>query len=153
MYQNVFYYTVYFFFGNTPIASQDVLAGECAVEPEDPALDCKNFLGWYKGDELYDFSTPVTDDIGLTAKFEDAHTYDDANDPDCNVCGAEREIAQGLLGDVNGSGEVDMSDVVALMKMIAAGAVDSNNYPAADINQNGSVDMTDVVALMQRISR
>ena len=38
-----------------------------------PGRDYHNFLGWYLGDEAYDFSTPVTHNITLVAHWEIYH--------------------------------------------------------------------------------
>jgi len=53
--------------GDTPIASVFVNEGETVAEPEVPIKSGNDFLGWYNGDELYDFSSPVTSDIKLSA--------------------------------------------------------------------------------------
>jgi len=64
--------TVYFCFGDTPIASQDVTYGECAKEPEPPAMENYFFYGWIGPDgKVFDFSTPITEDIMLRAGWAD----------------------------------------------------------------------------------
>ncbi|MBQ9854419.1 MAG: InlB B-repeat-containing protein [Bacilli bacterium] len=40
------------------------------TKPKDPSIKYYNFIGWYSGDKLYDFNTPVTKDLYLVAKFE-----------------------------------------------------------------------------------
>ena len=51
--------------------TQTVRDSEYAVKPaEKPVKEKYAFLGWYLGDKLYDFSTPVVGDISLVAKFE-----------------------------------------------------------------------------------
>ncbi|WP_071442331.1 InlB B-repeat-containing protein [Traorella massiliensis] len=60
-------YTVSFSDG---VESQEVEHGKTAVKPADPKKEGYTFIGWYLGDEEYDFSTPVTSDLELTAKFE-----------------------------------------------------------------------------------
>ena len=52
----------------------------------------------------------------------------------------------GLRGDVNGDGNVDISDVTALTDQLLVGGTISN--PAADCNQDGDVDIADVTALI-----
>ena len=47
-----------------------VKEGEKAVKPADPVKEGYNFLGWYVGDETYDFESAVTSDLELVAKFE-----------------------------------------------------------------------------------
>lgn len=44
--------------------------GKTAEELELDAVEGYKFLGWYNGDELYDFSTPVTSHLTLVAKWE-----------------------------------------------------------------------------------
>ena len=40
-----------------------------ATAPQDPTRDGYTFDGWYLDGEKYDFSTPVTEDITLVAKW------------------------------------------------------------------------------------
>ena len=75
-------HTVYFCFGDSPIASQDVIHGQCAVEPEPPYMDGLTFDGWYTADgELYDFETPVTGELWLYAKFGYVITFHFGDSP------------------------------------------------------------------------
>ena len=40
------------------------------AKPGEPSKDGYNFIGWYIGDNEYDFAKPVSDDMTLVAKFE-----------------------------------------------------------------------------------
>ncbi|MBR5420470.1 MAG: InlB B-repeat-containing protein, partial [Lachnospiraceae bacterium] len=56
------------------VSSQKVLKGECAERPADPVAEGFVFGGWYtsaecKEEELFDFNTPVNEDITLYAKW------------------------------------------------------------------------------------
>ena len=60
--------------GGSDVEIQYVPSGECATQPVDPVKDMKIFAGWFKNSSLteeYDFSTPVTKNITLYAKWED----------------------------------------------------------------------------------
>ncbi len=49
-----------------------VLDGETVPEPQiTPSQNGKYFIGWYVGEEEYDFSSPVTSDLTIDAKWED----------------------------------------------------------------------------------
>ncbi len=62
--------TVTFTSDDTDIAKIEVTKGE-KVSPENPpAKEGHTFLGWYLGDELFKFSSPINEDITLTAKWE-----------------------------------------------------------------------------------
>ena len=54
-----------------------------------------------------------------------------------------------LVGDVNGDGDVDISDVVGLVNIILSDGTDENS--SADVNGDSSVDISDVVALVNII--
>ena len=60
--------------------------GERAEKPEDPTWDADHdFLGWFNGEELYDFNTVFTAesaDLVLTAKWQEDYNRDDINDAD-----------------------------------------------------------------------
>jgi len=74
----IYGYAVVLCFGDSPIGAQVVAEGQCAVEPEPPAQEGKIFLGWYTADgELYDFSTPVTREIWLYARWQDVSAFSD----------------------------------------------------------------------------
>ncbi len=57
--------------GGAPIPeAQSVVHGQKAVEPEVvPTLEGNEFLGWYLGDDLFDFDTVITEAITLKAKW------------------------------------------------------------------------------------
>ena len=73
---NINKYTVTFnSYGGTPVPpAQEVEYGLTATKPDDPTLKGYTFAFWYLGEDeenatAYDFDTPVTGDITLTAKW------------------------------------------------------------------------------------
>ena len=73
---NINKYTVTFdSYGGTPVPpAQEVEYGLTATEPADPTLKGYTFAFWYLGEDeqnatAYDFNTPVTENITLTAKW------------------------------------------------------------------------------------
>lgn len=58
-------YTVSFDYGGIP--AQRVLKNKLAVKPADPYKENHNFTGWFVNGVLFDFSTPVTGNLNLTA--------------------------------------------------------------------------------------
>lgn len=62
-------------------SEEKVPAGSTLTKPEDPVLkkDDTNtyvFLGWYNGGNLFDFSTPITQNITLEAKWSESYFND-----------------------------------------------------------------------------
>lgn len=55
--------------GGSAVACQYVNEGDTVSKPADPTKYGFLFDGWYLGNVLYDFDTPVTADIRLTAKW------------------------------------------------------------------------------------
>lgn len=55
--------------GNT-IANQGVEDGKLVIKPTDPKKDGYTFDGWYCNDKVYDFSSKVTGNITLVAKWK-----------------------------------------------------------------------------------
>ncbi len=60
----------------TAVESQTIVDGEKAEKPADPTKDGFTFAGWYLGENEYDFTTPVTGDIILVAKWEEKVTVE-----------------------------------------------------------------------------
>ena len=64
-------FTVSFDPGNGQMVSgRSVRAGQAIAEPKAPTRSGYSFDGWYKGGSKYDFSTPVTADVTLTARWK-----------------------------------------------------------------------------------
>lgn len=53
--------------GGSEVDAQEVVENETATEPAEPTRDNYTFGGWKLGNELYNFSTPVTGNITLVA--------------------------------------------------------------------------------------
>lgn len=58
----------------TTIESQTVESGKTATKPASPTKTGYTFSAWYDGENAFDFSTPITKDTTLTAKWT-ANTY------------------------------------------------------------------------------
>ncbi len=82
------------------IDAQTFDINDVATKPEDPTKDQTIFGGWYLGETEYDFATPVTEDISLTAKW-----IDDVNSN--KVPDADETIQVTIVGNgaVNGKTE------------------------------------------------
>ncbi len=61
--------------GGSTVDPQMVESGSKAIQPEDPTKDGFVFDGWYNGETEYDFETPVTADLELTAKWTSQIKY------------------------------------------------------------------------------
>lgn len=55
--------------GGSAVPVQTVQSGSMAVQPANPVKEGFTFKGWYIGTAVYDFATPVTGDITLTASW------------------------------------------------------------------------------------
>lgn len=67
--------------GGSAVESQTVAENAAATEPTAPTLAGYRFLGWYLGEELYDFASPVVADLKLVAKWEALTPYQVTFDP------------------------------------------------------------------------
>ena len=56
--------------GGSAIADKTVEENQTVTKPSDPTRDGYTFIGWYYNDTLYSFSTLITSNITLTAKWE-----------------------------------------------------------------------------------
>ena len=68
--------------GNKTYASQRVNENETAYNPGNTNKSGYTFIGWYLNGYKYNFSTPVTSDITLVAKYQSNYYYDDYDDDD-----------------------------------------------------------------------
>ena len=59
--------------------------------------------------------------------------------------------SDGMPGDVNGDGSVDISDVTALIDYLLSGDAGSVNLDNANVNGDGGVDISDVTALIDML--
>ena len=55
--------------GGSEVASQ-IRANTPAAQPDNPTKEGHIFIGWYSGESEWDFETPVTADLTLTAKWQ-----------------------------------------------------------------------------------
>ena len=55
--------------GGSIISEQEIKKGELAIAPDDPTKLGYEFIGWYVGDEEWDFANEVSEDIKLVAKW------------------------------------------------------------------------------------
>ena len=87
-------------FEGADVASQSVSYGSTAVKPEDPeAPEGKTFKGWFAGDTEYTFEETVTEDVVLTAVFEDVQAPVEPADS-----GDDSSEESGCFGSIGGFG-------------------------------------------------
>ena len=67
--------------GGSDVEALTVSYGSAVRRPDDPKREGYRFIGWYLGDKLYDFDTPVTDNLELTAGWRE-------NGVSCAACGS-----------------------------------------------------------------
>ena len=74
------------------LSTAEVSEGATVDNPDSPTKSGYEFLGWYVGEDLYDFSTPVTADLTLVARWKQSEkpmsvsvTYHYANDTEKTV--------------------------------------------------------------------
>jgi len=77
--------------GGNEVSSQKVESGEKVNKPANPTRDGYEFLGWYFGDEEYDFSNPVEENIKLEAKWKEITQNDEEVKDDDKVEDKEEE--------------------------------------------------------------
>ncbi len=56
--------------GGSEVEEQMVLAGDVAIKPTNPIREGYQFLGWYLGDSVFDFSKTISKDITLEARWK-----------------------------------------------------------------------------------
>ena len=64
-------YMVQLFTGTGQKSSLTIEEGNFLTKPDDPTKEGYAFLGWFLGDELFDFNTPIMQNIKLEAKWQE----------------------------------------------------------------------------------
>jgi hypothetical protein len=92
-----------------------------------------------------DFHGPATIFLKNTICAEPIGTKHVLQDENCTVSSIAGSV---MLGDVNGDGNVNISDVTALIDDLLSGNASYVNLTVADCNQDGSVNISDVTTLI-----
>lgn len=127
------YYTVTFDSnGGSAVESQQVKAGECAVEPSEPTKDGYTFGDWYSDSGLtsaYSFETPITKDITVYAKWNDAaNKFSLSSSCTSVLIGTTNEVLFYLETDVAAE-EIALMEVSSTEKTVAT-MYDDGNFAA-----------------------
>ena len=91
------------------------------------------------------FHGPATISLKNTICAESIGTKHVLQDENCTVSSNANGM---MLGDVDGDGNVNISDVTALIDYLLSGNVSGINVNAADCNQDGCINISDVTALI-----
>lgn len=107
-----------------------------------------DFLGWYENGRLVSETTSFnyymgTENVTLEARF----AYNPIN-PDEPV--GSPDVDNGLIGDVDGDGVVDISDKVLLVKHYLGGTTSVLNKSVSDVNGDSEIDITDAVEIVNK---
>lgn len=110
------------------------------------------FIGWYNGSELVSNIASVNylmpyHDVTLTARFRYTWFFNPDNPDDPDSQGGNIQTEEHMLGDVNGDGCVNVSDVVELTNMILSNRVSTLNPSICDANKDGNINITDAVEI------
>ena len=102
-------------------AQEQIEKGNILTKPEDPVKAGYTFIGWYNGDEPYDFNSPVEADLILMSKYESKGTSVDPVDPS-KPSDPTVSVNQNQTSGVS-PGTGDMDYTIFLILMVAAAAI------------------------------
>lgn len=71
--------------GGSSVVAQTIEADKLAMEPTNPTRSGYTFAGWYNGDVKFDFTTKVTENLTLTAKWTKVEEKDDKDTTSSNT--------------------------------------------------------------------
>lgn len=114
-----------------------------------PGMDF-TFVGWYidgvkQPEKSLTFSSYMgTEDVTLTAKFE----YTPLSPEEPGEMPETPDESEGLVGDVDGNGEVNTTDAVIIISNYLDGTTDTLKSHNADVDQNGEINTTDAVVII-----
>ena len=81
--------------GGSGISNKTVQDGNTIAKPSNPSKTNYTFIGWFNGESEFDFSSPITSNITLKAKWEKKLTVTfDYNGARSNI---EKSVAKGSL--------------------------------------------------------
>lgn len=123
-------------FADAELESMTVEYGS-VIDPKTPQKDGFEFEGWFTDEACsngFDLSTPITADITLFAKWSVKVEFN------------------GLYGDADLNGKIDILDVISIKKYISNAAdLTVSGKIAADVDGNGIVDDADADLVMEYI--
>ena len=156
----------YMFYGNTSISRLDLSYFDTQKVTSMYSMfdGCSNLTTIYVGDgwsteavtsssSMFQNCTSLVGGMGTTynsSHVDKAYAHIDGGPSNP---GYFTEKSAFIRGDVNGDGNVTVSDVTMLISMVLSGNADAANYPAADCNQDGNISIADVTALIGRVLR
>lgn len=93
-------------------------------------------------------------DVDMVAYATDANTLVDAGDVDV-ANGTVTFTADFLRGDVNGNGEIEITDATEIYNHLAKTELitDSEKIKRADVDANGEIDITDATAIFNHLAK
>lgn len=113
--------------------TQLVENGSKAVKPEDPTRKGYVFLGWYKGDEKFDFDTSITSDLELTAHWMEGYKAEFYLLKKVNVIPLENGSTQYPAKDYSAKDLENMVGVVSNTAFVSLGD-EEGLYDITDLN-------------------
>ena len=86
--------------GGSEVTSIQVAQGTSITAPIAPNKEGFNFIGWYDGNDLYDFSSIVNNDITLTAKWKNNKTITIEDKQQNNNLSKEKEKTDNIANNI-----------------------------------------------------
>ncbi len=132
-------------------STQQVAEGEKALKPADPTKAGCAFIGWFIGDTEYDWDTPITGNITITARFEklfDVRSGSAVKNEDGSYCTDsgntlitfEQSFSKGtLIGKLTPGTASDCGIVFGAATGATETWWENNDYYTVLINFNGTV--------------
>ncbi len=129
---------------------------------------CFENYGEYNDDHVYnmiEFNEGNAEGHWHECIYCDAHTEPEEHIPGpeateeapqvCTVCGYVIKDIRYTLGDINDDGEINLDDVVSLLRHVSKASVitDPRIVSACDVDGNGVVNLDDVVRLLRFVSK
>lgn len=130
--------------GGSEVKAQEIVSGYEAKKPEDPIMEGGVFDTWLLNGEEFDFSTPITEDITLTAKWIEQlinykFLYDGSLEQTENW--SEDTGGYGLVENYSGLGTLTTnSDNMTLQCKVNAGTASPSMFSAMTNNKVELID-------------